>query len=60
MSEKNKECPRCGGPMEIRQGYLGAFWGCVKFPVCKGTITAKGTYMRGYANKKKKGGDKEE
>lgn len=41
-----KRCPQCSGPMELREGYLGSFWGCKSFPYCKGTISAKGTYMR--------------
>lgn len=45
-----KKCPRCSGEMELRQGYLGFFWGCVKYPDCEGTITAKGTYMRKFSN----------
>ncbi len=30
-------CPRCGGPMRRRSGRYGQFWGCLKYPVCKGT-----------------------
>ncbi len=40
------QCPVCSGPMEIRQNYLGDFWGCVQYPKCGGAISAKGTYMR--------------
>lgn len=52
IARQPKKCPRCGGPMEIREGYLGLFWGCVRFPDCKGTITARGTYMRKYSDQK--------
>lgn len=45
-----KKCPRCSGSMEIRTGYLGEFWGCIRYPDCRGTITARGTYMRKYSN----------
>lgn len=31
------ECPQCGSPMVQRNGKFGAFWGCTKYPGCKGT-----------------------
>jgi hypothetical protein len=30
-------CPKCGGRMADRKGPRGQFWGCGKFPQCKGT-----------------------
>ncbi|PZN07606.1 MAG: hypothetical protein DIU76_04270, partial [Bacillota bacterium] len=30
-------CPRCGSRMVLRRGPYGAFWGCSRFPDCKGT-----------------------
>jgi DNA topoisomerase-1 len=38
-SSKSKEvtCPKCGAPMKERQGAKGAFYGCTKYPDCKGT-----------------------
>ena len=38
-------CPRCGEPMKLRVAKPGAnvgksFWGCVKFPDCRGTREA--------------------
>jgi hypothetical protein len=30
-------CPRCQGPMTRRTGKRGDFWGCNKFPDCRGT-----------------------
>lgn len=30
-------CPRCGEMMEIRQGRRGRFWGCTRYPACRGT-----------------------
>jgi DNA topoisomerase-1 len=30
-------CPKCGSPMIKRNGPRGEFWGCSKFPTCKGT-----------------------
>lgn len=31
-------CPICKGPMTIRYGKRGPFWGCNKYPKCKSTI----------------------
>lgn len=30
-------CPRCGSPMRLRSGRYGQFWGCSRYPGCKGT-----------------------
>ncbi len=30
-------CPKCGAPMVKRTGPRGEFWGCSKYPACKGT-----------------------
>jgi restriction system protein len=35
-------CPRCGSPMVLRQAKRGerpgtGFWGCARFPACRGT-----------------------
>lgn len=30
-------CPRCGSPMRSRSGRYGQFWGCSRYPDCKGT-----------------------
>jgi ATP-dependent helicase HepA len=30
-------CPLCATPMELRQGRRGAFWGCPRFPGCRGS-----------------------
>ena len=40
-------CPRCGNQMKLRVAKAGAnsgksFWGCVKFPDCRGTREAAG------------------
>lgn len=32
-------CPRCGSSMRQRKGRYGQFWGCSKYPRCKGTRT---------------------
>jgi hypothetical protein len=30
-------CPTCGGSMKLRQGKYGEFWGCIRYPDCRGT-----------------------
>jgi len=30
-------CPRCNSPMRKRSGSRGEFWGCSRYPECKGT-----------------------
>jgi len=30
-------CPRCSSPMRRRSGRYGQFWGCSRYPGCKGT-----------------------
>ncbi len=32
------DCPQCGGPMRERSGRNGRFWGCTRYPDCKGTV----------------------
>jgi hypothetical protein len=34
------QCPQCGSPMVQRNGRYGEFWGCTKYPQCKGTRKA--------------------
>lgn len=33
----DKDCPRCGAKMVLRNGRRGKFYGCSRFPYCKGT-----------------------
>lgn len=33
----DKKCPRCGSPMILRNGRRGKFYGCSRFPYCRGT-----------------------
>ncbi len=33
-------CPQCGGLMKLRSGRFGEFWGCLKYPDCRGTRQA--------------------
>ena len=37
MAEKTPRCPICDEPMVKRKGKFSDFWGCSKYPVCKGT-----------------------
>ena len=37
MKPENVKCPECDGEMISRSGKYGVFWGCKKFPECKGT-----------------------
>ena len=30
-------CGECGYPMELRPSRYGMFWGCTRFPACRGT-----------------------
>ena len=35
------KCPLCGAPMVLRKGKNGPFWGCSKYPECRGTADNK-------------------
>jgi ribonuclease HI len=35
------DCPECGAPMVLRKGKFGKFYGCSRFPECKGVCSAK-------------------
>ncbi len=39
-SPANPVCPRCSAPMFERHGPRGRFWGCSRFPECRGTVPA--------------------
>ena len=36
-TEKGKLCPVCNSMMMLRNGKYGIFYGCSKYPYCKGT-----------------------
>ena len=36
-ADESPQCPECGGPMALRDGRRGKFWGCKQYPKCKGT-----------------------
>jgi Restriction endonuclease len=38
LDPHNKRCPACDGPMKLRTGDFKPFWGCVRFPRCRGKI----------------------
>jgi DNA topoisomerase-1 len=38
--EVTETCPKCSGPMKLRQGRKGYFLGCAKYPRCKGVREA--------------------
>lgn len=40
-SATTKLCPKCDAPMVIRRGPIGDFWGCPKFPECRGNASIK-------------------
>ena len=43
MLEKSTPCcPQCAGPMMIRDSPKTAFYGCLNYPACKGTLPFKG------------------
>lgn len=38
VKKGNRSCPRCGSKMYLRNGKYGQFYGCVRYPYCKGTM----------------------
>jgi DNA topoisomerase I len=36
------KCPKCGSEMVLRKSYRGEFYGCSKFPNCRGTVNVEG------------------
>lgn len=40
MPSKTTHCPVCGAIMRRRTGKFGVFWGCSRYPSCKGTRNA--------------------
>lgn len=44
MKPENVKCPECQGPMTPRTNKSNGtkFWGCLKFPKCKGTRDSMG------------------
>jgi len=42
-AEKITLCPACGAAMKLRAGKFGKFYGCTKFPGCRGVVNYGGT-----------------
>lgn len=42
MSQPDPTCPRCRGPMKLRNSSFGPFWSCARFPTCRGKIDVEG------------------
>jgi ssDNA-binding Zn-finger/Zn-ribbon topoisomerase 1 len=42
MKPENLKCPDCGGRMVPRKSVFGAFWGCARFPKCRGKRDVNG------------------
>lgn len=57
MSFKYEEtlCPDCNGSMISRTSKFGVFWGCKKFPECKGTRDSQGRSKKDRAIEKGEG-----
>jgi DNA-directed RNA polymerase subunit RPC12/RpoP len=36
-ASETKQCPQCGSKMFLRNGRYGKFYGCSRYPMCKGT-----------------------
>ena len=34
-------CPRCGNATQLRSGPRGSFYGCVKYPICRGSVSIR-------------------
>ena len=41
-NNKAPKCPKCGAPMVLRNSKRGKFYGCSKYPKCKGTRDYEG------------------
>jgi len=35
-------CPLCNGPMKLKEGPFGSFYGCTKWPTCEGLCNIEG------------------
>lgn len=55
VAAKGEPCPKCGGPTVARNGQWGVFYGCAKYPTCKG-IARKGRREDAGVGVKKSGG----
>lgn len=48
MKPENVTCPKCGGRMvrKMNRAKQTSFWGCAKFPECRGTRDSEGEAPR--------------
>lgn len=48
MKPESVKCPECGGPMLSRKNQASGqrFWGCLRFPDCRGTRDTDGESPR--------------
>lgn len=37
-----RHCPRCEAPMVLREGNFPSFWGCSRYPACRGKMNHAG------------------
>lgn len=51
-------CPQCGGPTRLRKNKEGKFWGCMKFPDCKGIVGETNRKTRRQASGRSRGSGK--
>ena len=47
VDEDAPKCRLCGGPMKLRHGARGDFWGCMAYPTCRGTRPIDGNQAEG-------------
>jgi ssDNA-binding Zn-finger/Zn-ribbon topoisomerase 1 len=47
LSQHGPGCPICKGKTLLRQGRNGPFYGCIKYPQCKGTVNATAQAPKG-------------
>ena len=40
LDSNQKHCPKCEAPMIERNGRFGSFWGCSRYPQCRGKLEA--------------------
>lgn len=51
-------CPQCGGSMRERTGKSGAFWSCVRYPDCKGSLPIESAASQRGAPRKRRASPK--
>lgn len=56
---ENVKCPECGGEMISRKGAYGVFWGCKRYPSCRGTRDNMGRSREERAKEKERSDSEE-